>query len=181
MTTTPKPRTPPRPRDRDFYENRTGEAPTPKLLMKEALDRVAKAFKNKDCLELFGTHQSRENGWDPREFAKDLFSGKPSDYGWTVFVPLTSAGPVAATVPFGSAGVVPTLGVLVLINSSTGPGDLWMNADTDINAMTLLHELGHAYDILQVRGSGGSAITTPDRTSSTNVQNDALVAKHCLK
>ena len=54
----------------------------------------------------------------------------------------------------------------ITINSFSDPFRLLCNAgNTDNNAETLLHELGHVYDL--IRGSGGSAIKTRIRSLVT--------------
>lgn len=65
-----------------------------------------------------------------------------------------------------------TLRVNITINTNTSfNGIHWDDGNTNENAHTFLHELGHAFDIL--KGSGGSVIKSPDDVPFVGKDNSA--------
>jgi RHS repeat-associated protein len=141
----------------------------------KARERALEMLQSPECQSLFGTAESRANGFDPATLIAGLFS---STNGATVragtatitsvFGRMTSLGPLGLTVgPLPPGAVVD---VAVLINTSTFGLDEWNDA------LTLLHELGHVYNAAP--GAGGSPISKG--LADFNGANDDLLVKDCL-
>jgi len=155
--------------------------------MDDAYKTASTALKNSKCKDLFGNPTAWKNGFDPQTILKTLANGGGS-------VPSTTPNLKAyvslgfTILPFAALTVASTdvswqgasLTVNVLISTITIPGsNAWNNGDSFINGLTLLHELGHVFDMLSPAGSGGSQLTTPDLLYG-NEQNDATVIKDCF-
>ena len=151
--------------------------------MPAALERVLELLDKKpSCMQLFGTEETRRAGFDPRSVAKSIFSQQSHMFGQTAFAPLSSGvdaitlpSPVSIGIgPFG----VPIFGlkVSVIINSSSKSD--WNSGDSSSRAITLFHELGHAY--MWLAGSGGSKIKW-DPLGIGSSGNDQTVINNCLK
>jgi hypothetical protein len=125
-----------------------------------------KMLELEDCSKLFGTSETRANGWSPSQVLSNLVFGRGD---------------------LGSVGCGPTLGAEALTSPTITLGgigarinikaDAWQTDTPGMNArhraLTLLHEMGHAYNILSIRGSGGSEIKQldhifPDRQDFNN-------------
>ena len=126
--------------------------------MPAAFSRAVQALTlDPDCLNLFGSANSRANGWNPVNVLTDIVYGSNS-HGSVSFSNLGSSGGAAVTSPsgrFGISGLI-TNKVTITINEYTDPtGALayWNAGYAGVNAELLLHELAHAYTLL--RGSGG--------------------------
>jgi hypothetical protein len=130
-----------------------------------------------DCQGLFGTAASRANGFDPATLFTDIYESASSTIAGTListaFDILPANGPLGLTIGgiFGGVGSGAGAGIQVLINSDLMSGnDMW---DLEI---TLLHELGHVYNLLP--GSGGSQIT---RLGDVAGNNNDLIVSDCLQ
>jgi len=100
-------------------------------------------------------------------------------FGSIAFKDLGANGGVAKVTANGIPRL--TSSATITINTFSQPGtNLWNEGNTDQNALTLLHELGHVYDL--IRGSGGSAIKTPDALfgDKNSRYNDWLVDTNCF-
>jgi hypothetical protein len=164
--------------------------PNPWDFMNEALAIAKKALReHQECQELFGTAETRAGEFSPERMLDQLFSptmNPPSgnQYGSFSFADLTSIGPAAITYPVPGSAVPgltpPTLGLRVgiVINSAqSAASNAWMRGDSFNNAVTLLHEMGHAYDWLF--RSGGSKINW-DPFGIGSADNDAVVIANCF-
>jgi RHS repeat-associated protein len=124
---------------------------------------------NKPCIQLFGTDETRNNGWDPAVVLGKLFWRQGNlgsiDYGNTL-------GGLALTYPTLSG-----LAIAATVNVSNEVD--WGMLDHRERGLILLHELGHAYNLLSVRGSGGSAILQADVIPSRQDFNQNLVWTTC--
>jgi RHS repeat-associated protein len=110
---------------------------------------------NKECLELFGNEETRSGRWNPVTVITSMFIERNSEYGRVDFE--YSGVGAALTRPGGI--VLPSINRNLVQGSSaniTIHRDYWNRGNTDFNANTILHELGHVYNF--VRGSGGFAI-----------------------
>jgi len=123
---------------------------------------------NPECQQVFGTVDSRQNGWDPGTVLGNLFwhqGGLGSvGYGPTL-------GATALTVPT-LAGFA--IGAVININDSQ-----WFDISASDRGILLLHELGHAYNLLSARGSGGSAISQFDIIPTIQDKNNSLIWATC--
>jgi hypothetical protein len=142
------------------------------ILSDEDFDSVYQKLLSPKCADLYGTPESRENGWDPATIFRNLFAGH-GGFGEVKFGP--TLGALALTSPsFGSKGIT----AIVNLNIDAWTGKLVH--DTFERSLTLLHELGHAYNLLSLRGSGGSKIVQFDLLPGRNDANDRLVIENCL-
>jgi RHS repeat-associated protein len=147
-------------------------------LLGVALDTAIMALQqSKDCEELFGTAKTRAAGRDPVTVLKAIASG--TAYATIEFA---DKGP-----KYGVAGVtvsVPRLArkATITINTYNDPwGVYWNDGLTEHNAHTLLHELGHVFDL--VSGLGQSRIKTPDSawwSRDAGAWNDWLIDQNCF-
>lgn len=80
---------------------------------------------------------------------------------------------MAVTSPAVAGGA---LGARTNINQSKR---LILANDERERALTLLRELGHAFNLLSVRGSGGSAIEQFDRIPSLQDRNETCLRINC--
>lgn len=124
-----------------------------------------------DCAALFGTESTRAHGWDPGVVLGNLFSGR-TDLGGLGYGPF-----VVTTASY--AVTTPTIkdfsfAVAININSVAFPA-----LDIRERGLTLLHELGHAYNLLALRGSGGSQIRQFDVIPQIQEANEILVWTKC--
>jgi hypothetical protein len=86
----------------------------------------------------------------------------------------------------GGLGISGALGIAktatITINTFNGGVPYWNSSDIDHNAHTLLHELGHAYDVLG--GSGGTVLQSPDdgilASDKAGPRNDYKVDQACF-
>jgi RHS repeat-associated protein len=143
-----------------------------------ALSRAIQALTlNEECLELFGNEETRSGKYNPVTVLTDLvmgnISGGQSSYGNLTWRAGTGADVTANGIPFLAGSATIKIGVAS-----------WNGGDVNENAHTLLHELGHFYDV--VRGAGGSAIKSPDALpgilggDSRSKENDWLVDQKCF-
>ena len=148
--------------------------------MPAALARAISALQNNPlCDQLFGTAQTRANGFNPIQIISQVYSqggglvgpnGSPVGAVFAPWLPLTEA------VTFPILG--PYSGATVVINGASS--SMWNVAgqvgDTLDQATLLLHELGHVYSFLT--GSGGSQIQLDGFGGSQ--QNQNLVMQKCF-
>jgi RHS repeat-associated protein len=131
---------------------------------------------NTDCMNLFGNAMTREAGFNPALVLGSIVNG--GSLGSISFVDMGSGWGVAQA---GPAGWLPLPGlagkVSITINVYNDADLYWNDADTDENARTLLHELGHAFNFL--RGSGGFALRNgAERTDKYAF--DKLIEEKCI-
>ena len=123
--------------------------------MPAAFSRAVQALTlDPDCMALFGSANSRANGWNPVNVLTDVIYGSNS-HGSVVFKNL-GPGDAGVTTPSGFFGLKGLIAgkVTITINEYTDPSAAYWNAGySTINAELLLHELAHAYTLLH--GSGG--------------------------
>jgi RHS repeat-associated protein len=130
--------------------------------MPDARRRALDALNNReDCRNLFGTAASRSAGFDPAEVLDSIINGGRFGHVEYVYHPPDKNGKNwdAETFGDGVIGKLPGLAsrVTVRINSYSEPNlDYWNNGYATSNAETLLHELGHAFDLL--KGAGGFSV-----------------------
>jgi RHS repeat-associated protein len=137
------------------------------------LDAYVQAEKDLDnntpCQNLYGTAQTRSNGWDPAVVLANLFWGT-NNLGHIGYGP--TLGALALTVPTLAGGA---LGAAISVSGSA----TWLDMQNSDQALVLLHELGHAYNILIPRGSGGSQISQYDFIPWLQDNNNDLVYSTC--
>lgn len=147
-------------------------------LKREDRETVFAMLEDPECRSIFGTESSRASGWDPREVLNKLFDGS-SGLGRLTYNRLPILGAVAiANTSVSLVGF--SIGAHIEINT-----DAWTMNEFSHNrrerALTILHELGHAYTILRLRGSGGSEIIPFDFDPFGYLSglNDSIVASKC--
>ena len=138
---------------------------------------------HENCSKLFGTDQSRANGWNPMNVLKGMFFGEGGlgsiRYGSTL------PGSEMTTLPTVTVGNGPFgigLGASITISESAAKdyisGSGYVGATNEL-ALSLLHELGHAYSLLSPRGSGGSQILPGDILPPIQRINNDLINQNC--
>jgi RHS repeat-associated protein len=147
-------------------------------LLGAAVKRAKKALsENEDCQKLFGNAKTRANGFDPSSILDQIAAGT---FGTLKFDNKGAKWGVAGVSPNG----VPKLSSVTITLNSYNDGTLayWNLGNTDFNAETLLHELGHVYDL--TKGSGNSLLKTPDDIpiigSNRSAWNDWKVDQDCF-
>jgi hypothetical protein len=94
--------------------------------------------------------------------------------GQTTSATTKVSGLKAVDIGYGATQLVPGT-VLITINDLAGD---FVNGDVKESAATLLHELGHAYNLL---GAWGGSPVTPDGGDVAKSQeNQALIKKNCF-
>jgi hypothetical protein len=142
-----------------------------------ALKLALEALALPSCQKLFGTSQTRSNGFNPSTVLSSLAAGG-NQYGSInfSFIPLTVDAITTEVLPGLPLANSPK--PVVIINSLYIPGtSLWNNGDALNNAITLLHELGHVFNLLS--GSGGSMIKT-DSIFYGSSANETTVINNCF-
>jgi len=145
--------------------------------MPAAFSRAIQALTlNSDCMSLFGTEATRQNGFNPANVLIDITYGS-HNFGTVSFSSHSAKWGVAQTRP---AGLVPIPGlagkVKISINELPGYG-FWNNGDATENAETLLHELGHVFNDL--KGAGGFALPNSAENNDPYAF-DKLVKQKCF-
>lgn len=182
---TPSPSPDPSPRrDRPEPEGDPNPEPPPQALpanrdlLNAAVSRAKKALsENADCQKLFGNEKTRANGFDPSGILDQIAAGT---FGTLTFEDKGANWGVASVSPNG----VPKLStVTITINSyNDGQRTWWNGGYVDYNAETLLHELGHVYDL--TKGSGNSVLKSPDSIpivgGNRGAWNDWKVDQDCF-
>jgi RHS repeat-associated protein len=130
---------------------------------------------NEDCRKLFGNEDTRDARFNPMNVLQSLvlgyLNGTGSEYGQIKIDPKLQGARVSR--PLGIVGTI-----TVTIGLST------LQANPSQVAHTLLHELGHVFDI--TRGSGDSGVLTPDSLPSfmggdrRSQYNDWLIDQNCF-
>jgi RHS repeat-associated protein len=157
-----------------------GGEPQPKdrALLDAAAQRAMKALRDsKDCMDIFGDPKTRQGKFGPVNVLTNVENG--TAFGSIVFKDLGANGPEAKVTANGIPWL--TSSATITINSYSQATNLsWNSGNTDFNAETLLHELGHVYDL--IRGSGGSEIKTPDALfgDKKSQYNDWLIDTKCF-
>jgi hypothetical protein len=149
---------------------------------REALD----ALNDPNCAGLFNTSGK---GLNPEKLLRDLYNG--SEYGSISFADL---GPARRT-PAGQSWTNATTtgistyitvngrqvhagfsGVNILIhNNQSAP---WYRGSVTDSAITLLHELGHAF--MRINGAGGSFIED-DYEPGASAKNTQIIRENCFR
>jgi RHS repeat-associated protein len=148
--------------------------------MPAALARAIQALSSQSCMDLFGNATTRAGAFNPVTVLESLFSSPAGgSFGSTSFQNKGPTWGVAKTSPVITKSPF-NLGkkVNVTINSYTGTnGTYWNDGNTNENASTLLHELGHVFNFL--RGSGGFAVS-----NITELKNpyafDQAIQQNCI-
>ncbi len=129
-----------------------------------------------DCMALFGTAQTRSEGFNPTVVLTNIVYGSHS-FGSIHFAMHPPNWGVAETRP---AGLLPIPGlsgkVSITINELSSYG-FWNYGDSNENAETLLHELGHVFNDL--RGAGGFALPNSAERADPRAF-DALIQQKCF-
>jgi hypothetical protein len=147
-------------------------------LLSSAIDRAKRALReNENCRKLFGNDKTRANGFDPADILDGIGAGT---FGTLKFEHKGADWGVAGVTP---NGIPKRSTVTITINTyNDGKGAWWNAGSIDHNAHTLLHELGHVYDL--TKGSGNSALKTPDSIpligSKRGEWNDWKVDQECF-
>ncbi|MFN7542174.1 MAG: hypothetical protein ACK5TN_05215 [Acidobacteriota bacterium] len=141
-------------------------------LLFDSYNEAQKMLGDSECASLFGTESSRSAGWHPSQVLGKLmhWSGGVGRIQYQSWIPA-----VALTSPWvGSSGVT----AIININ----PND-WRSRELASNrqerAKIILQELGHAFDLLSSRGSGGSQLIPDLITLGGQTFNNELIAKNC--
>jgi len=148
------------------------------------------------CAEVFGTADSRTNGFDPVAVLTALYRNIETPY--MLFQPASIVGgkPVSSAFAYGWAlngneGVEFTGLYIGTSGFATGPR-VWINVDNWIaegrnSGMSLipmteviLHEMGHVYNDLRTQGSGGSQIIQNDAGNGLSSENTQLIYRKCF-
>ncbi|PWU09991.1 MAG: hypothetical protein C5B51_05180 [Terriglobia bacterium] len=117
-------------------------------LMSAALDQAIADLAKPDCAKVFAGGIAK--GHDPVAVLQAIVLG--TQYGSVSFKDLgAGTGAVESSYPLRFFGVKK---VTITINSGIyAGGAYWNNGYANVNALTLLHELGHAFNDLFGRGS----------------------------
>ncbi len=151
-----------------------------------AIEAAIQALRNNEtCRRLFGDSTSRSGQFDPEAVLRTVFSGTSNPlagvgirggqvagtlvtsnlaFGWMMDL----GGADATTVPF------PLLGIHVDLNTNS-----FLNSGTGYLAGVLLHELGHVYNLLASKGSGGSQILDDAGNNEQSGRNFLKVLTEC--
>ncbi len=131
---------------------------------------------NSECAEIFGTAETRANGWAPGTVLANLFFNQGS---------MGSIGYGPTLIPGAEALTSPTItrsGIGARININL---NAWLSPENKLagnarqRGLTLLHELGHAFNLLSLRGSGGSTIKQFDIWPANQLHNETEVWTKC--
>jgi hypothetical protein len=125
-------------------------------LVPEAASRaIAALTRNKECLELFGTAQSRAGRWNPANVITSMFVRRDGQFGRVDFeysgVGVAETRPAGFVLPSFNRNLIQASRANISIHRN-----YWNAGDDEANAQLILHELGHVYNF--TRGSGGFAI-----------------------
>jgi len=104
------------------------------------------------CQKMLGTSETRANGFDPATILNELWGAGGATVKIGSSTVISSYGPLGPIAPLGAIpdSLLMVADAAVILNTSRLTGDSWETA------ITLLHELGHLYNLLP--GSGGSVI-----------------------
>ncbi|MCC6589029.1 MAG: hypothetical protein IT168_20190 [Bryobacterales bacterium] len=150
---------------RKFLSLRAGE------MMPSAFSAAIQVLvSNSDCMNLFGNEKTRANGFNPVNVLTSIVYGDHA-FGHVEFEFQNSGA--ARVTPNG----IPKFTSSATIKINTNP-DFWNAGNIIYNAETLLHELGHVYDVIQ--GSGSSKIKSPDIVEGSSRFNDWLIDTTCF-
>jgi hypothetical protein len=139
--------------------------------MPAALAQAMADLSKPGCLAVFAGGISK--GRDPWAVLEAIVGG--TAYGSVDFKGLGADTGAQEYVPFHFPGT--TKKVKIDINSSMYPGAVyWNNGNANVNALTLLHELGHAFNDLFGKGSS-MIVNDVTRTGKINqAAEDANIA-----
>ena len=144
-------------------------------LLPAAYQLVTIALKITACTDLFGT---RSDGRTASQIFEDIYHQRNDNR--IVFEEMPS-NEDASTEPNESSFYRWIVGryhsVTITINTRESIINDWNDGIASRNALTLLHELGHA---LRFMGFEGGAFTQDDRRLDINDQNDQLIRDNCL-
>jgi len=162
-----RPLVPPSKRRKEMTtEDKTKKLSAAKRLADKALQ------PGSDCWNLFNTNALDGEGVDPDVLLTSLITG--GEYG-SISYGVIDADSSAITVPMNNTAVI------TLNDSYNG---LWALESDEGRALTLLHELGHAYHVLW--GTDATAIVPDGRRDdpqfpALSITNSAIVEEKCLK
>ena len=145
----------------------------------KALRVAERMLDNPACRALFGLSTTP----DPRVILANLYSSGnfvygaiPSEAG-TVTSATTAGVGRANTVPASDGTVLAVSASVVITLNNTGAGASFVSGDTRDQAITLLHELGHA--IVDLYGPGASTIVPDGSSTPTSIRNTKTVQNVC--
>ena len=157
----------------------TDKPKTPEQNMGPALTTALEALKKKPCADMYGTPQSRAKGFTPQNVLNGIVSG--TKYGRIAWADKGGGGwgvaltrPTFPFIPGQASGVVTTINTYLAPVKTLG---YWSEGDPTENAMTLLHELGHAFNF--IRHAGGFSISN-FAEAKDNYAFDKEVKKNCF-
>ena len=143
-------------------------------LMSAAVSRALEALSlNEECSELFGTEESRGGRWNPSTVLTSLFATRDGSYG-TVNFTYTGDGD-ALTTPKGFPRLSRTQGIQGSSATVSINAESWNIGNTEFNAETILHELGHVYNF--TRGSGNFAVSNPAEIRNAEAFDEVIKDK----
>jgi hypothetical protein len=162
-----------------------GGSPAPQNagLMDAARKRAVEMLANPNCAGLYGNEKSRSNGFNPADVLNSILTGgKFGKVKWESHKPNKKGENwVAKASGDGLLGKLPgrASSVTITINTFNDARGLYWNAgDADENALTLLHELGHAFNFL--KGAGGFVFGNIDIKGNHSGKYDAEIKEKCL-
>jgi hypothetical protein len=132
--------------------------------MPAALAQALADLKKPGCSAVFAGGIAA--GFDPATVLQDIVSG--AQYGSVSFKDLGAGTGAEESAPFHAPWKKKS--VKIVINSGTYPGGVyWNNGNASVNALTLLHELGHAFNDLF--GNGSSTIINDTTRTGKIIQS----------
>jgi RHS repeat-associated protein len=153
----------------------------PKKQIQSELDKALKAAEkalanNPACDSLFGLTEGSPN---PSQFLQQLFPGIQigditSAPGTVTSATTVGTGPIPVPIGDGATQILYS-GVVITINDLAGT---FITGNTQSQAVTLLHELGHAYD--DMYGPTSTLIESDAGSTAQSMANTALVQKNCF-
>jgi hypothetical protein len=157
--------------------------------LQKAVNVAKKALLNPDCASLFGPQPgsgtSMDNGGSQWGVAVGAFLQEMTDSGSIYFTDLsniTTSGNDKAPVAITNVGGGFVIGSTtywrtqeIAINNINAAGYFWQSSN-NTNARTLLHELGHVFDLSKL----GSAIQYDANDAKLSQSNTDLIQQKCF-
>jgi RHS repeat-associated protein len=147
-----------------------------KYVLQTALDQAMQALNSPFCNKLF----NNPLGPSPQQVLQDLYNGN-TDYGSILFGEIPENGPSAYVINATTTAWVPPPGSSVetgaIITLQT-QGTYWNFPSGYDQAVTLIHELGHAFNI--IFGEGSSSILDDAGNPTQSIANTNMIMKDCF-